>query len=247
MLVLSTLVMLFLFPAAVYFLTKDFLPELMFPLLLLAAMPSGMTSPFLVELVRGRQSLAILITVFTSLLAPFSIPFVLELLAGTKVSVDVPGMIRALSFAIFMPFLLASLCRKYFSHVIQATSAYYRNISVFLLGLLIFGVVGKQAPIMLSGDSGVPIFFSLGVLIVFFGFLHAFGYFFPFWRDRRDRITASVCLTYMNFTLAVFLADQFFDIPAIMTPVVLAVLPWTTVFPFFRIFADRQNPASLEK
>jgi predicted Na+-dependent transporter len=69
----------------------------------------------------------------------------------------------------------------------------------------------------------------------------AVGYVSVFWRDRADRITVSICLTFMNFTLAIFLAGQYFPEPNVLVPVILSVLPWSLLLIPFRALSARMS------
>src|SRR3989339_270111 len=239
LLIMETVLMLVVYPAVVYFLALEFIPHLALPLLILAAMPAGMTSPFLTELAGGRQSLALVVTVLTSLLAPLSIPLMIKLLAGESVSVDYLSMMLSLAKVIIIPFALAQIVKRYATPLILRTHVWYRSISVLLLGILIAGIVAKQAYAIMDGmTTGSTWWTLLIVTICFIGF-HFLGYLAPFWRDKRDRITSAVCLSYMNFTLAVYLADKFFPDPSVVVPIVITVIPWALMFVPFRFIVQK--------
>ncbi len=240
MLFVSTAMMLFIFPALVYWVLSALGSPLALPFLILAALPAGMTSPLLVELAGGRPSLAMVITTVTSLLAPFTIPIVIKLLAGTVVKVSVGAMMLSLAKVIFIPFFLAQLVRHTVSEQkIGAAAFLFKPISVLLLGMLIAGVVARQSAPVIAGIYDGTTFVLVCELTLFFITLHILGYFSLFWRDSRDKVTASICLTYMNFTLGILLADQYFNIPSVVIPVVLAVVPWALLFVPFRYTVAR--------
>lgn len=239
LLIMETVLMLVIYPAVVYFLALEFIPHLALPLLILAAMPAGMTSPFLTELAGGRQSLALVVTILTSLLAPLSIPLMIKLLAGEAVSVDYLLMMLSLAKVIIIPFILAQIVKRYATKLILRTHEWYRSISVLLLGILIAGIVAKQAHAIMGGIATGSTWWTLLVVTICFIGFHFLGYLAPFWRDKRDRITSAVCLSYMNFTLAVYLADTFFPDPSVMVPIVITVIPWALMFVPFRFIVHR--------
>lgn len=240
MLFVSTAMMLFIFPALVYWVLSSLGSPLALPLMILAALPAGMTSPLLAELAGGRPSLAMVITTVTSLLAPFTIPIVIQFLAGTVVKVSVVAMMFSLAKVIFIPFFLAQLIRHTVSEQkITEASFLFKPISVVLLGMLIAGVVARQSGPIIAGLYDGTTFVLVMQLTLFFVILHILGYFSLFWRDSRDKVTASVCLTYMNFTLGILLADQYFNIPSVVIPIVLAVVPWAVLFVPFRFAVAR--------
>lgn len=230
--------MLILFPILIYYGTLAIVPSLAIAFLLLATMPAGMTAPLLSEISGGKHSLALVLTVSTSLLAPITVPFMMKILAGTTVSIDFFDMFFALAKVIFIPFLLANILKSFWREEINKVAVHFKPVSVLLLGILVMSVVAKQADIIIRGFYGEEALVYLGLLFILFIIFHIFGYFTIFWREKSDRITTTVCLTYMNFTLAIYLADKFFQQPSIIIPVVLSVIPWAILLtPFKHIMA----------
>lgn len=238
MLVVVNAWMLVILPIIVYMFARLLVPDLALAFLLLAAMPAGMTSPLLAEIAGGRQSLALVLTITTSLLAPFTIPLVIKLLAGATVMVSFFTMFLSLAKVIFVPFALALVVKRIWHHKIKATYYTFKPISILLLGLLIAGVVAKQADVILHGLNASFIRQIVALFILFILF-HVFGYFTVFWHGVRDRMTVTVCVTYLNFTLAIYLAGTFFNDPRVTLPVVLSVLPWSLLMLPFRQFGKR--------
>jgi len=226
MLVVVNLWMLVLLPVIVFMLARLVVPEYAFAFMILAAMPAGMTSPLLSDIVGGRQSLALILTLSTSLLAPFTIPLMIKLIGGAAISVSFLSMFWTLAQVIFIPFLLAAIVKRAFRAHVKAATYAFKPASVLLLGLLISGVVAKQADVIVHGFT-LEFLKLIVALFVLFGLFHVLGYFTVFWHDRRDRMTITVCTTYMNFTLAIYLVGIYFNVPSISVPVVLSVLPWS--------------------
>jgi len=230
-----TFFILLILPAVVYYIANLFFPSFAVALLLLSAMPAGMVTPLLTEISGGRQSLALVLAVITSLLAPITVPFIVEFLAGTSVEVNVFGMFKLLAIVIYIPFFLAQIFKRFWQEKIDKISVSFKSISTLLLGFLIMIIVAKQSKILIENFN----IFVVGLLFVFFAILHIVGYFLIPWRDKRDRITISICITYMNFTLAIELANKFFSDPNIILPIVLSIIPWSFIFIPFKKILDR--------
>ncbi|MBU1348687.1 bile acid:sodium symporter [Patescibacteria group bacterium] len=207
-----------------------------FAFFLLAAMPSGMTSPLLSELVGGNQPLALVITAGTSLLAPFTVPLMVSLAYGSTVVVDIFGMMRTLVLVIFMPFILAMIVKRFMPKQVEQVAPRTKPISTILLGLLIAGAVAPHADRIIASARENILGFLLIILalFLFFGVLHALGYYAAWWKKRHDRSTVSVCLTYMNFTLAIFLAGTYFPDADVVLVLVLSIIPWATLLPVWK-------------
>lgn len=238
MLIAVNVFMLILFPILIYYGTLAIVPSLAVAFLLLAAMPVGMTAPLLSDISGGKQSLALVLTVSTSLLAPITVPFIMQTLVGSTISVDFFDMFFALAEVIFIPFILANVLKLFWQKGVDKVAVHFKPVSVLLLGILIMSIVAKQADIIIDGLYGGQALMYLGFLFILFIVFHILGYFTIFWREKSERITTTVCLTYMNFTLAIYLADKFFQEPSIVIPVVLSVIPWAILLiPFKYIMA----------
>lgn len=234
-LLLANILMLIIFPVLTWFVVGPLYPDMGLALFLLAAMPVGMTAPLLVEVAGGKQSIAMVLTVTTSLLAPFTIPLLTQLLYGAGISVDALGMFKQLALVIFVPFILALIVRRVVPSTINKIKPATKPISIILLGLLIIGAVAKQAPSIISlAHNWWQLFVAIGVLYVFFMATHLIGYYSFWWKKHEEKNTASISLTYNNFTLAIFLAAQFFPKPEVLLPLVLSILPWATLLPLWK-------------
>jgi len=226
MLIVVNLWMLIILPIVTFMIARVVAPDFAVAFMLLAAMPAGMTSPLLAEVIGGRESLALVLTVTTSLLAPFTVPLMVKLLAGASVTVGFWTMFLSLAKVIFIPFAVAQLVRLFWSKPVTRLAPKFKPLSIMLLGLLIAGIVAKQAATILAGLNG-PFLMAIVWLFVLFALFHVLGYFTVFWRSVSDRMTITLCVTYLNFTLAIYLAGLFFTDPKIVVPVVLSVLPWS--------------------
>lgn len=234
-LLLANVLMLVAFPVVVWVTMNPFAPNLGLALFLLAAMPVGMTTPLLVDVVGGKQTIAMVLTVTTSLLAPITIPLLTKILYGATIAVDAFGMFKQLSLVIFLPFILALIVRTIVASTVEAIKTTTKPISILLLGLLIAGAIAKQSAHIRAMSQDLPrLFLIIVALYLFFCALHLAGYYAFWWKKREDKLTASVALTYMNFTLAIFLASQFFPTPEVLLPLVLAILPWATLLPVWK-------------
>lgn len=238
-LLVSAAFMLILLPLLVrlaLFWMPDSAAPIAFAFFLLAAMPSGMTSPLLVELVNGNQPLALVITISTSLLAPFTVPIMVLLAYGASVYVNALDMFKTLALVIFLPFAVAMIVKYLLPKFTAKVSPKTKPVSTILLGLLIAGAVAPHGDrIIASARTNILGFLILiAALFAFFAALHLLGFYAAWWKKRHDRQTIAVCLTYMNFTLAIFLAGQYFPDTNIVLALVLSIIPWATLLPLWK-------------
>lgn len=231
------LFMMLILPAIVYFIAKPLVPTYAFALLLLAAMPAGMTAPLLSEMAGGKTSLALVFVVITSLIAPFTIPFVLKILVGKVVVLSFVDMFLKLAKLIFIPFLLAQIIRSFFHEKIKITYWALKPISIFLLGLLIAGVVANQATVIKTNlASFLP---AVLIMSAYFLLMPYLTLFVTKKYEASTRISIAVAVTFTNFTLGIYIAATFFPEPNILIPIILSVLPWSLAFIPFKYLAKK--------
>ncbi len=235
LIILASLFMLLILPSVVYLFASWFVPSLAVGLLLLASMPTGMTAPLLTEVVGGKPGTSLVLAVITSILAPFTIPFIISVFVSTSVSVSSVAMFWSLVKVIVIPFVLGQLTRMYLQKVIKPAKPFFKPTSLVLLGLLIAGVTAKQADAILM-QVGSSILVDITVLTLFIAFLLFVGYFIAFWKTEKDRLTVAVSVTFMNFTLAIYLSGLYFNDPKVALICVLVIFPWSLLLiPFEKI------------
>lgn len=242
LIVLATIFMLIVLPFMVRLILL-FLPasigNIGLAFFLLAAMPSGMTSPLFVELAKGNQALALALTITTSLLAPFTVPFVIQIAYGAQIQVDALGMFRSLGLVVFIPFAVAMLTKRFWPRLPKRIQPTSKPISIILLGLLVAGAISMHADrirLMLTNDLK-GFLLILVSLTLFFSLLYLSGYYFAYWKKPAERNTVAICLTFMNFTLAIYLAARFFPDPSIIITIALAIIPWSILNFFTKRFS----------
>jgi len=230
-----SLFMMVVLPVLVYFIANFFIPNYALALLLLTAMPVGMTAPLLTELAGGKVSFSLLFVVITSLIAPFTIPLVLKLLIGHDVSLSFVDMFIKLSTIIFIPFFLAQTIRFFFYRKIHTTFWTFKPIAIVLLGFLIAGVVANQAEIITT--NLISFFPALMVMSSYFLLVPYLILGITKKYDISTRVSIAVSVTFTNFTLAIYLASHFFSQPNVLIPTILTVLPWSLAFIPFKYIA----------
>jgi len=231
------LFMMLILPALVYLVAKPLIPTYAFALLLLAAMPAGMTAPLLSEVAGGRTSLALVFVVITSLIAPFTVPLVLKIFAGKIVVLSFVDMFLKLTKIIFIPFILAQIARYFFHKKIKIVYWALKPVSIILLGLLIAGVVANQATLIKTNISSflpaILIMSAYFLLMPYLTLLITKKY------ETSTRISIAVAVTFTNFTLSIYIAATFFPEPQILIPTILTVLPWSLGFIPFKYLAKK--------
>lgn len=229
-------------PIAVYYPLSVLAPEWALPFLIALAGPTGMTIALIADFFGGKTTLALIIVLTTSVLAPFTIPAVMQLTIGQTVPVDVWGMLRSLAEAIILPFAVAWLFQRAAPKVVKKGDRAWRNVSVALFGILIASIVSKTVG---DGAGGIALSFPPQIVAVLVGaflylaFLIWLSYRMVFWRTVGERITIALCMVYMNFTLSLYIADRFFAEQRVVPKLVVILLILNLMLPAFKIAAAR--------
>ncbi len=238
-LIVVNLFMLIVLPALTYVIALLVVPQLAVALMLLAAMPAGLTTPLLTEVVKGNMELSLILTITTSLLAPITIPLVLAVLIGAQVELSLLEMFLKLVNILVVPFVVALITKRFF-HVQVSRSMYtFKPISLLLLGGLIAVLVAPQADYILEALQSSA--WVLLVMIVFYILLHVAGYYLTPWLPHADRVTVAVSVTYMNFVLSLFIASEFIKDPVVMMALVVQIVPWALMLIPFKYMINKIN------
>lgn len=238
MLVITTLYMLVIMPFALFLPTSFLSQEWSVALLILGAMPTGMTIALMAEFFGGKTSLALVITTVTSLLAPFTIPIVTKIAIGQSVEIDTLGMFWSLSLTIVAPFILAMLVKRAVPKQVEKLDGLWRNLSVAAFGILITGIVAST-----QGGGGITFTmrdaWMMLISMVLLGAMTWGGYYIVQWRSSADRMTIALCMLYMNNTLALFVGERFFRELGVVPKQVLLLLVVNALLPVLKLAAIR--------
>lgn len=234
----ASLFMLVLMPFALYLPVLPFAPDWAVALLIMGAMPTGMTIALVAEFFGGKTSLALVITAVTSLLAPITIPLVTKVALGQAVPIPVLQMFWSLFLTIVVPFVLAMVLKSRIPKRIAKHDSLWRNISVVAFGLLVTGITAASIggePISISWRDGAVLAFTLPWLAI----LIWVAYRITPWRTPPERMTVALCMLYMNNTLALYVADKFFKDQNATPKQIMLLMIVNALLPVVKIAAAR--------
>lgn len=234
----ASLFMLVLLPFALYLPVLPFAKDWAIALLIMGAMPTGMTIALVAEFFGGKTSLALVITAVTSLLAPITIPIVTKIALGAAVPIPVFSMFWSLFLTIVIPFALAMVLKARIPKRIAKHDGWWRNISVVAFGLLVTGITAASVtgnPITIGWRDGAVLAFTLPWLAI----LIWAAYRITPWRTPPERMTVALCMLYMNNTLALFVADKFFKEQNAAPKQIMLLMVVNALLPVVKIVAAK--------
>jgi BASS family bile acid:Na+ symporter len=210
-------------PLLTFLIFRFFEPNLFQAIVLLSALPTGISSALFTDIMRGRAPLALTITIVTNLFAAFTIPFIFWLLFKQNLDIDYFSLFVDLLSVIFIPFLIA----KTLKHVVLKKwhpflQNYYNSAILILLFFMIMIIIAYQADYIIQNFTSL--LFPLAMLFVVFIFFQMVGYFSVIWRTTGGKLAVSNANLIMNNVLGVVIAVSFFP-PQVVTLIILSFIP----------------------
>lgn len=187
-------------------------PELAVGVMLIAAVPGGATSNMFTSLAKGDVALSISLTAITSLLCVITIPFIAinsyEYFIGEVKEISI--LIKSLElFAIVtIPTIIGMLINIYFETFSKNFENRAKIISMILLAVVITGAILKyQSDVLNYFKQAGLITLTLNIIMMFVAFF--IGKLFASSLKQVKTFTLECGL--QNGTIAIFIADSFFD------------------------------------
>jgi len=224
---------MFLIPVVFFLTINIFNTELAIGVLLLTAMPAGVSTPALTDIVKGNVSLSMSLAIVSQLVAPFTVPLLFVLIDIGGHPIDKLLMLKDMAIIVFLPMIISQLIKKYFPVTIQKTQHLFTSLNVLLLFAFVYLAISSQRNYFLENPLGMV--WKIAVLYLVFILLHVIGYLICFKQNKENRIAVAIGAAYMNNGMAIVLATSYFK-PEILVLMVLSELPWNTLLaPFKRV------------
>jgi BASS family bile acid:Na+ symporter len=226
-------VYMIIFPVIAFLLLNVFDRQLAIGILLLTAMPSGVSTPALTDMLKGNSSLAMSIALVTQVIAPFTVPFLFWMIGTGGIEINKLMLFRDIAIMVFTPLILAQVVKRSFPAVIKKSQHLFTSLNVLLLFTFVYVAISSQRNLILFNP--VSLVWRTLLLYLVFIILHVTGYIICPRKNKEDKIALSVTAAYMNNGLAIVLASAYFA-PETLVLMVLSELPWNTLLaPFKRI------------
>jgi len=238
MIALFTGFKLIVLPLAVYFLFRAFAPAYAASALLLSAISTGVTAPFISNLVRGNSALVMVMVVVTSPLIPFTLPALVELLLSRSVSIPFMDMFGMLAFVIFVPMVLVEILRRTAPRLVSGIMKIQYSFSVVLFALINLGVFSRYADFFYR--EPVVIIEATAVATLLGGIYGLSGALFFLNKPMRDRFAGAISVGNMNNVLVIVFSSQFFG-PLEPTVASLYLLPYFGLIIPMRFYEHREK------
>lgn len=225
---LMAIVKLVVLPATLYWATLYLAPDFALPVLLLSGISTGVVAPFVANMVETDVAPVLRMVVATSLLAPFTLPSLVEILVGAQARIPVAPMIKMLAMVIFTPLILVAVARRTIPETTEKLLRFQFPVSLLLFALINMGVFSKYSRFFFLNwetlVAAIAVSYALALVYYAAGFLCAFS------DVPGERLSGGISMAIINNVLVVVFSSQFFG-P--LAPTLAAVY----MFPFFSLLA----------
>jgi bile acid:Na+ symporter, BASS family len=220
--------MLFI-PTAVFFVFRSFVgPETLLGLVLIAALPAGIPSAVMTDIMKGRTHLSLIIIIITNLLAAFTIPFIFWVLLKADFELNYLNLFLDMLKLVLIPFVVAKILKRFLlkDNVMTKLQDYGNWIILLMVSFLMMISISFQAEYILNNIS--ELLKMLGLLYIAFFLFQMIGYVSVIWRKAGGRVAVSNSNVVVNNFLGILLALAFFP-PKVITMVILSFIPWSSL------------------
>jgi bile acid:Na+ symporter, BASS family len=218
-------------PLVFFFSTRIFDAELAVGILLLTAMPAGVSTPVLTEISKGNISLSMSLVIVSQLLAPFTVPLLFWLVDINSLTINKLLILKDIAILVFLPMIISQIVKRFLPRTIAKTQHLFTSANVFLLSSFVYIAISSQRNVILENPTGL--IWKIAVLYLVFILLHIIGYIICPRQTRENRIAVAIGAAYMNNGMAIVLAASYFK-PEVLVLMVLSELPWNTLLAPFK-------------
>lgn len=225
-------------PLVFFFAFRIIDKELAVGMLLLTAMPAGISSPALSDILKGNTSLSMSLVIVTQLIAPFTVPLLFWLIELNSVSINKLVLLRDISILVFVPMILSQIAKRLFPSAISNTRHLFTSLNIFLLFALVYVAISMQRRLIL--DRPGALIWEIILLYLVFILLHLAGYLICPKEKKENKVSLAIGSAYMNNGMAIVLAASYFR-PEVLVLMALSELPWNTLPALFKRLIAKLN------
>ncbi|MDR4492368.1 MAG: arsenic resistance protein [Candidatus Nitrosocosmicus sp.] len=212
--VLLTAIKILVIPVILYSVTNIIYPSLAIPVLLLSGISTGLGAPFVINVFEKSHQLPLVVGVLisTSVIVPFVLPSLVYLLIDVeKLKTPFTEMIILLVEALFLPLFAGWLVKAKAPKIAKKIEANSFSPSIILVSLMNLGIYAKFSDYFISEyQFAITITVIAFALFFVYGFIGYFAFYILGKMDKSSRIAGFVIMSYINNTLVVVFASQFF-------------------------------------
>lgn len=239
--VLGGIVRLILVPVLVYYAVDALFPWLALPILLLAGMPTGVAAPFFVSLCRGNISFTLVMAIVTSLLVPFTLPLMVDMVHGVTLDYDLLSLGLFLAMIIFIPLIASFVLRGVSPRLLDRVNGVTYPLSLIVIAAVNFGALGRYVPYLQANLDQLVI--ALVTVLLMTVTMAAIGWWTIPGKGWENRMASAGSQLWINNVMLIALAVHLDDPIAAILGVLYFLPSYGLVF-FFSVLAGKDTSPS---
>jgi len=221
------------FPIIIWLAFDLFFPKYSTAALLLTAISTGVTAPFIAGLVGANTALVLTVVVITSLLVPFTLPLLIKLLLARSTVLPIADMIQTLALVVFIPVLIVEGIRKTMPRLLSEIMKIKYPASLALFGVTNIAIFSQYAVFFHREPAAIGtatiLAFSLSMIYLVFGIMTFRKH------SLEDKLAGAVIFANINNVMVLVFASRFFGA---MEAIVAAIynIPYFGIILLMRIY-----------
>ena len=235
-----TVMKLIILPVVLFYIFYYIAPAYALSALLLTGISTGVVAPFISNMVRSNSSLVLVVVVITSMLAPFTLPLLIKIVAARQVEISFFSMLRMLALVIFVPIIAVEALRRLTPRLLAPLIKMQFPISLLLFAIINLGVFYRYAPFF-KKEPKIIILASLvaaGLAVIYC----IIGIFF-FWKSSlENQLAGAVMLGNLNNVLVIVFSSEFFG-PIEPMVAAMYMIPFFVIIIPLRYYRHRKTKA----
>lgn len=197
-----------LMPVLVYSVFKIAAPDYALAALMLTGVSTGVVAPFISNLVKGNSAMVLVVVVITSVLVPFTLPFLVRAVAAGHAHISLAAMIRMLAMVIFVPIVSVEILRRLAPRLLSGFAKIRYPLSLTLFAVINLGVFSRYSELFRTEPAQIVM--CAVVAFVLMMICCAVGILFFWKRKIEDQLAGAVMMGNMNNVLVIVFASAFF-------------------------------------
>ncbi|MDQ2686129.1 MAG: arsenic resistance protein [Thermoproteota archaeon] len=240
--ILLTVIKLLAIPLLLFAVTNIIYPSLAIPVLLLSGISTGLGAPFVMNVFEKSHQLPLVVgmIISSSIVVPFVLPSLVFFLVDVeKFHIPLIDMIILLAEALFLPLFAGWLVKVKASNIAKKIEVNSFIPSVILISFMNLGIYAKFSDYFFSEYSFViSMLIAAFVLFCVYGLIGYFASYLLKKRDKSFRIAGFVIMSYINNTLVVVFASQFFGTEVAALAAFYNLAYYGLMIPLKKLFLD---------
>lgn len=236
-----TFLKLVVLPVAVYFIFYFIAPKYALAAMLLSGVSSGVVSPMISNMVGGNSALVLIVVVITSALAPFTLPWLVEIFFARQVAISFMAMLKMLATAVFIPIITVEMIRYLMPKLVAPILKVQFPLALTAFALINLGVFYKYAPFF-RREPSVMIMATV-VVFILAAIYCITGIFFSRGSSLENQLAGAVIMANINNVLVIVFASRFFG-PVEPLVAAMYMIPFFVVIIPLRWYRHRKSRAA---